>query len=166
MTALRILQKRGRSFIISREKIQTTGGMMKKILLLLLAGALLVSCGKKEVKQVSQDSKITLEAFALAETVKNAFVVKDDITLKKSSTEAGYRDIVTNTKAFDRVELTFTPRWVEIENNQLHVNISWKSIWVVSGKSTEGRGMAVFVMEGTPLKVSKVLRANPFVLPE
>jgi len=138
---------------------------MRKILLLLLVGALLVSCSNKEVKQVSQDSKMTLEAFALAETVKNAFIVKDDITLKKSSTEAGYRDIMENTRAYDRVELTFTPRWVEIENNQLHVNIAWKSVWVVSGKSTEERGMAVFVMEGVPLQISKVLRGNPFVFP-
>jgi len=138
---------------------------MKKILLLLLVGTLLVSCGNKEVKQVSQDSKITLEAFALSETIKNAFIVKDDITLKKSSTEAGYRDIMENTRAYDRVELTFTPRWVEIENNQLQVNIAWKSVWIVAGKSTEERGMAVFVMEGVPLKITKVLRGNPFVFP-
>jgi hypothetical protein len=139
--------------------------MMKKILLLLLVGVLLVSCGKKEVKQVSPDSKITLEAFALAETVKNAFIVKDDITLKKSSTQAGYRDIMENTRAYDRVEFTFTPRWVEIDNNQLHVNIAWKSVWVVSGNSTEERGMAVFVMEGVPLKITNVLRGNPFIFP-
>jgi len=138
---------------------------MKKILLLLLAVALLVSCGKKEVKQVSQDSKMALEAFALTETVKNAFVVKDDITLKKSSTETGYRDITANTRQYDRVEFAFTPRWVEIENNQLHVNIAWKGVWVVSGKSTEERGMAVFVMEGVPLKISRILRSNPFIFP-
>ena len=113
---------------------------------------------------MSQESKITLEAFALAETVKNAFIVKDNITLKKSSTESGYKDITANTRVFDSVELTFTPRWVDIENNQLHVNISWKSTWIVSGRSTDERGMAVFVMEGTPLKVSKILRANPFIL--
>lgn len=139
---------------------------MKKIMLLVLACVMLISCGKKEVKPVSQESKMTLEAFALAETIKNAFIVKDDITLRKNSTESGYRDIMANTKIFDSVELTFTPRWVDIENNQFNVNISWKSTWIVSGKSTAERGMAVFVMEGTPLKVSKIIRANPFVMPE
>jgi len=138
---------------------------MKKVLLLLFVGVLLVSCGKKEVKQVSQESKLTQEAFTLTETVKNAFMVKDNITLKKSSTEEGYRDITTNTREYERVELTFTPRWVDIEGNQLHLNISWKSTWVASGRSTEERGMAVFVMEGIPLKISKVLRGNPFVFP-
>ena len=140
--------------------------MMKKVLLLLFVGVLLVSCGKKEVKKVSQESKLAQEAFALAETVKDAFMVKDNITLKKSSTEDGYRDITANTREYERVELTFTPRWVEIEGTQLHLNISWKSTWVVSGKSTEERGMAVFVMEGTPLKLTRVLRGNPFVMPE
>jgi len=140
--------------------------MMKKILLLVLACFMLISCGKKEVKQVSQESRMTIEAFALAETIKNAFIVKDNITLKKNSTDSGYRDITANTRLFDSVEITFTPRWVDIDKNQLHVNISWKSAWIVSGKSTAGRGMAVFVMEGTPLKVSKILRANPFVMPE
>lgn len=139
---------------------------MKKILLLVLVGVMLVSCGKKEVKQVSQESKVTLEAFALAETIKNAFIVKDNITLKKNSTESGYKDITANTRSFDSVELTFTPRWVEIEDNKLNVNISWKSTWVVSGKSTAERGMAVFVMEGTPLKVSGILRGNPFLKPQ
>jgi len=139
---------------------------MKKILLLVLVGAMLVSCGKKEVKPVSQESKMTLEAFALAETIKNAFIVKDDITLKKNSTESGYKDITANTRAYDSVEISFTPRWVDIENNKLDVNISWKSKWTVSGKSSDERGMAVFVMEGTPLKVSSILRSNPFVMPE
>ena len=139
---------------------------MKKILLLVLACVMLISCGKKEVKQVSQASKMTTEAFALAETIKNAFIIKDDITLKKNSTDSGYKAITANTRSFDSVELTFTPRWVDIDNDQLHVNISWKSSWIVSGKSKAERGMAVFVMEGTPLKVSKILRANPFVMPE
>ena len=140
--------------------------MMKKILLLLFVVVLLVSCGKKEVKTVSQESKITQEAFTLAEVIKNAFMVKDTLTLKKSATAEGYQDITANTKGYDHVELTFTPRWVEIDNNQLQVNISWKSTWMVSGKSAEERGMAVFVMEGTPLKVARILRGNPFVMPE
>jgi len=139
---------------------------MKKILLLVLACVMLISCGKKEVKPVSQESRMTMEAVALAETIKNAFIVKDDITLKKSSTDSGYKDITANTRSFDSVEITFTPRWVDIENNKLHVNISWKSTWIMSGKSTDERGMAVFVMEGTPLKVSNILRANPFVMPQ
>jgi uncharacterized protein YcfL len=139
---------------------------MRKILLMLFVGLLLVSCGKKEVKPVSPESKLTLESFALAETIRDAFIVNDTITLKKYSTEAGYKDINANTRKYNRVELTFTPRWVEIDGDKLHVNIAWKSTWVVEGKSTEERGMAVFLMEGTPLKLTGILRGNPFVMPE
>jgi hypothetical protein len=88
------------------------------------------------------------------------------VTLKQNSTEKGYRDITANSRGYDRVDLTFTPRWVEIESDRLNVNISWKSTWVAAGKSVEDRGMAVFVMQGTPLKVAGILRANPFVHPE
>lgn len=139
---------------------------MKKIMLLLLAGAMLFACGKKEVKQVSPESRTAMEAFALAETVKTAFINKDDEILKKSSTEEGYKQITANFRGYDRVELTFTPRWVEIENDSLNVNISWKSIWVSAGKRAEDRGMAVFIMQGTPLRIAGILRANPFIQPE
>ena len=148
-------------------KKERSGGYMKKIALVLLVCCAAVSCGgKKEVKQVSQESKAATEAFVLAETIKDAFIANNLDTLQKNSTTEGFRDITANTKTFDRVELSFTPRWVEIESSQLMLNIAWKSTWMRSGQQSEERGMAVFVMEGTPLRVSKILRANPFVFPE
>lgn len=138
---------------------------MKNVALILLACILTVACGgKKEVKQVTPESRMATEAFALTETIRNAFIRKDMATIQKSSTETGYRDITSNRKTFDSVEITFTPRWVELEGNQLQVNIAWKSTWTLSGRKSEERGMAVFEMEGTPLRVTKILRANPFVM--
>ncbi len=140
---------------------------MKKITLLLLASILLVSCsGKKEIKQVSQESKTATEAFGIAEMIKNAFVKKDSTTIQRHTTDAGFRDIMAGSKVFDSVDITFTPRWVEIEGDQMLVNISWKSTWILSGRKTDERGMAVFVMEGNPLRVTKILRANPFTSQE
>ena len=140
---------------------------MKKIALILLVCCVAVACGgKKEVKQVSPESKTATEAFVLAETIKTAFVGKDATTLQKNSTDTGLRDITANTKTFDSVDLSFTPRWVEIEGSKLMVNIAWKSTWLRSGRRSDERGMAIFVMEGTPLRVSKILRANPFVFPK
>lgn len=137
---------------------------MKNIALILLVCCLAVACsGKKEVKQVSPESRTATEAFTLAEAVKTAFIKNDTATLQKNSTDTGLKDITANRKSFDSVAITFTPRWVEIEGSQLMVNIAWKSSWTVSGRRSEERGMAVFVMEGTPLRVSKILRANPFV---
>lgn len=138
---------------------------MKKITLLLLVSVLLLSCGgKKEVKQVTQESKTATEAFGVAETIKNAFVKKDLATIQRNTTEAGFKNITAGKQVFDSVDIILTPRWVEIEGEQILVNISWKSIWTLSGRKTDERGMAVFVMEGNPLKVTKILRANPFIL--
>jgi len=140
---------------------------MKKTVLLFFVIVLFAACGgKKEVKQVSPESATYTEAAALAETVRSAFVSNDRVTLQKNSTEQGYRDMTASKKMFDQIELAFTPRWFEIEQNQVLLNISWKSVWVNAGKKTEDRGMAVLVMEGRPLKVSKILRANPFIYPE
>lgn len=132
---------------------------------LLVAGLMTVSCSKKQVRQPSQESKTSLEAFALAETVKNAFIKNDKAALQNNSTEEGYRDITANKQGYDTVDITMTPRWVEIETDHLLVNLAWKSTWVVSGRRTEERGMAVFKMQGKPLKVTKILRGNPFIYP-
>lgn len=140
---------------------------MKQIALLLLASFLLASCGgKKEIKQVSQESKTATEAFAVADTIRNAFIKKDSATIQRNATETGFKDIMAGRQVFESLDITFTPRWVEIEGDQLLVNISWKSSWILSGRKTDERGMTVFVMEGNPLKVTKILRANPFILQE
>ncbi len=135
-------------------------------LLLLVAPLLLVSCGKKEVKPVSPEAKQVQEAFALAETLRNAYVENDRPTIERNSTKDGYRDLIGAMKAFDRAELTFTPTWVEIRDSSVYVTISWKGTWTVKGKSTEDRGQAIFVLEGSPLKLAQIQRSNPFRQPE
>ncbi|TAN39868.1 MAG: hypothetical protein EPN25_09800 [Nitrospirae bacterium] len=140
---------------------------MKRTAVLLFVVFILAACGgKKEVKQASPESVASAEAFALAETIREAFVKNDRVALQKNSTADGYRDITASKKGFDQIELAFTPRWVEISGSQLNLNVSWKSAWTNAGRKVEDRGMAVFVMEGKPLKVSKILRANPFIYPE
>jgi len=136
------------------------------IFIYLITILLLVSCGKGEVKQVSQESKIAQEAFGLAETIRNAYIKNDIETLESSSTKDGYRELIGAIKTFDTADLTFTPIWVEIEGSKVSLSVSWKGIWIVRGKTTEERGVAVFLLEGRPLKLAKVLRENPFRQPE
>jgi hypothetical protein len=136
------------------------------LLMILFAAMTLFSCGKKEIKPVSQESKTSEEAFALAEKIRDAFIKKDPDTIRNNSTESGNKDITANRKSYDSVDLTFTPRWVEIEQNKVMLNVTWKGKWTSGGKNTEDRGMAVFVMEGRPLKITGILRTNPFIFPE
>jgi len=127
---------------------------------------LLLSCGKKEVKPVSQESKLAQEAFQLAETLKNAYVKNDRGTLEESSTKDGYRELIGVMKKFDKAELTFTSTWVEIKDSSVYLSVSWKGVWTTGTKSSEERGLAIFVLEGSPLKLARVQRDNPFRQPE
>jgi hypothetical protein len=139
--------------------------IFKRIVLIALI-IFLFSCGKEEVKKVSEESMIAQEAFRLAETIRTAYLDDDRKNLEKNSTKDGYVELIGAIKSFDSAELTFTPTWVEIEDSVVNLSISWKGIWIVSGEKKEERGVAVFVFEERPLKLSQVLRANPFRQPE
>jgi stage V sporulation protein SpoVS len=140
---------------------------MKKILFLAIVMlAFTASCGKKEVKKVSEESRAATEAFAVAEEIRAAYAKKDLSAIERNATKNGFRAITNVMKTFDSVDLTFSPVLVEIDGNAVHVNVSWKGVWQKGGKTTEERGMAVFVLKGSPLKVDNVLRATPFKYPE
>ncbi len=139
---------------------------MRSALCGLIVLLLLSSCGKQEVKPVSEDSKIAQEAFKLAEVIKNAYVKNDRVTIQRNSTKEGYQELIGDMKSFDNAELFLTPRKVEIEDSTVYLNLTWNGTWTFGGKRTEDRGMAIFVMEGRPLKLSRVLRSNPFIQPE
>lgn len=141
-------------------------GVMRSALYGLIVLLLLSSCGKQEVKPVSEDSKIAQEAFKLAEIIKNAYVKNDRVTIQRNSTEEGYQELIGAMKSFDDAELFLTPRKVDIEDSTVYLNLTWNGTWMIGGKKTEDRGMAIFVMEGRPLKLSRVLRSNPFIQPE
>jgi uncharacterized protein YcfL len=138
---------------------------MKKAVILLCAALFLFACSKKEVKPVSSESKTSLDAFALADIIENAFVKKDEETIRQNTSPEGYEAVMANTKPYDSVEFSFTPRWVDIDGSQVTLNVSWRSTWTASGQKVKDRGMAVFLMEGRPLKLTKIVSGNPFVFP-
>ncbi len=134
--------------------------------LLLIMVVFTVSCGKKEVKKVTEDSKIATESFALIDEIKEAYLKRDVFGIEKDTTQEGFKEITSFIKSFNSAELIFTPVLVEIDGGTVTVNVSWKGTWKRDGKTTEDRGMAVFILKGVPLKVDAVLKANPFKYPE
>jgi len=133
------------------------------VLLLALAAA----CGgKKEVKQVSQESRVAQESFSVVEELRIAYLKKDFTAIAGYCTTEGYREIVDSLKYFDSVDISFTPRWVEMEKSQVYVNVSWQGSWKVGKDTFRERGMAIFLFEGTPLKLANIVRGNPFKYPE
>ena len=136
------------------------------VVLIFFAGLFPAACGKKEVKPVSPVSKLTEEAFQLADTLRKAYLKNDRESLERNSTQDGYRQIAESIKRFESADLLFTPTWVEIQDSTVKLTISWKGTWVNRGKTMEDRGSAIFVMEGKPLKLAQIQRANPFAGPE
>ena len=145
----------GRSFRIA--------GYALRVLFVLL---LFVSCGKKEVKPVSPESKLAQEAFQVAETLKEAYINKDKAALEENTTAEGYKELIGSIRYFDKADITFTPTWVEIKDSKVSLTVSWKGTWTVGGKAIEERGLAIFILEGQPLKLATVQRENPFNQPE
>jgi hypothetical protein len=140
---------------------------MKKIaMLLMFAAVLIVSCGKKEVKPVSRDSKTATEAFAVINKIKDAYLKNDLAAIQSNTTPDGFRTIKSSIHAFDSAELSFTPVFVEIEADKVTVNVSWKGSWTKGSSTYNERGMAVFVLKGAPLKVDGIIRATPFRYPD
>lgn len=138
------------------------------LLVVLMPGLLLglFACGKKEVKPVTPESKTAQEAFELAEKIREAYEQQDKSALGEYTTDDGYHELTGAFKSFDRAHLTFTPTWVGIKESTVSLNISWKGTWTVRGTVTTESGLAVFILEGSPLRLSKVLRENPFRQPE
>jgi hypothetical protein len=142
---------------------------MKRLLfvaVVVIMAVLAASCGKKEVKKVSEDSKTAKETFAVVESIRKAYLKKDIAEIEKNTTKDGFREIRNVMKSFDSAELDFNPVLVEIEEGTVNFNVSWVGTWTKGGKTTQERGMAVFILKGMPLKVDAVSRANPFKYPE
>lgn len=141
--------------------------MKVKIMSVFVVLFILSACGgKKEVKQVSMESKVAQEAISVMESIKGLYIKKDLPPIAERTTQEAYKDIIDSIKHFDSVELAFTPRYVEIDQSKVYLNIAWKGTWSAGKETFRERGMAVFLLEGKPLKLSKILRGNPFRYPE
>ena len=134
----------------------------------ILALIILYSCGggDKEIKKISEDSLAAKEAFKFAETLKKAYVENDLKRLEELTTRDSYMELISIIKPFDKANLTFTPTWVEISGSTINLTISWKGTWFIKDKTKEDKGIAIFVLEGKPFKLAKILRANPFSQPD
>lgn len=139
---------------------------MRKLLFIAMAVLLLGACGKKEVKVQTEDSKLAVEAFALVENLREAYVKKNFRAWEGYATERGLRDLSRDLGDFEKVELSFSNKWLEIEDERLVLNVAWEGTWTIKGKERQERGMAVFELTGRPLRLNKILRSSPFRNPD
>lgn len=123
---------------------------------------LIVGCGSKEVKKETPEGRIASEAIAVSEGLREAYVNRNRAKIEQYTTPQVARSILQSLSSIDSAELSFTPAWIEIEEGKVTLNVSWKGKWTKGGMVDEDRGMAIFELKGQPLRVDKILRANPF----
>lgn len=139
---------------------------MKKVLVLLLI-IMVFSCGgKKKVKEPSTEYLYTTQAFKIVDQIRIAYQNKDYAEIKKNCTESGYREIIASIRPFDKAELEFIPVLVEMESDSMRLYVSWNGKWSYQGTESEERGLASFLIRGSPPKVERILRGNPFRYPD
>jgi hypothetical protein len=139
---------------------------MRKFLFIAMAVLLIGACTKKEVKVQTEDSKLAVEAFALVENLREAYAKKNFSAFEGYATDRGLRDLNRDLGEFDKVELYFSPKWLEIEDERLVLNVAWEGTWTIRGREREEKGMAVFELTGRPLRLNKILRSSPFTNPD
>jgi len=143
--------------------------VLRALPLLVAALLILASCGgKKEVKKaaLTGDAAIAKEAISLAESLKDAYLRRDKAAMKALCTKNGYLVLIGSIKDFDSAEIEFTPTRVDIENSRVLLYTQWQGRWSSNGREFTNKGLAVFELKGSPLKLNDILRANPFRQPE
>ncbi len=123
---------------------------------------ILFSCSKDEIKRPSQEAIIAKEAMDIVNSIKDAYMANDDEKLKQ---------LINSEQVFQSISLSERPasleflfRWVDIFDSKVDVYVSWKGLWKKGPEEVEQKGFALFVLEGKPFKLKKILRENPFLL--
>ena len=143
---------------------------MRKLLCIAFAAIMLAALAagcSSDAKKPTEDSVIAMEALSLVEGLRTAFETRDFSSMARFCTNEAYRSIAGALKSFDSVELSFTPKWVEInrDGDAVEILVAWKGIWVTGDKSEEKDGTVLFSIGGKPLKVREIKRLSPFSQP-
>lgn len=127
------------------------------------------SCSKDEIKGPSQEAIIAKEAMDLVNSIKEAYMAQDEEKIKQMiDSEQVLKDLSFSggpTVTSPPTSLEFLFRWIDIYDSKADVYVSWKGLWKKDSKEIEQKGLALFVLEGKPFKLKKILRENPFVRP-
>ncbi len=143
---------------------------MRNLLSLIFAAIMLAALAagcSGDAKKPTEDSIIAMEAMSLVESLRKTYETREFSAMARFCTNEAYRSIAGSLKSFDSVELSFTPKWVEInrDGDAVEVLVSWKGIWVTGDKSQERDGTVLFSIGGDPLKVREIDRLSPFSQP-
>lgn len=133
---------------------------------IVLLGSFMFACSKSEVKKPSEEAILAKEAIELVKTIREAYMNNNEDTIRELSVS----DEIIKKISFSNKpsELEFIFRWIEIKDNKAEVYVSWKALWSQKGdsKKFEVKGLCLFVLEGKPFRLVKIMRENPFEAPQ
>ena len=123
----------------------------------------------KDVVAPNEDTVMTREGMAALDGLRKAYQDRSAEDMRAFTTPGGFEEVSSGLPEFERAELEFRPKWVEIDAAKVVTfTVSWKgSWWGLPGEEQEAErtGIAVFRMTGRPLKIDAILSGSPFVPP-
>jgi len=138
--------------------------MKKTCVALVILVFVFLGCGGKDRVKPSADSILATEALNTANAIKTAYENKNENSLR-SRLAPELAESISKELFFEKAELSFTPRLVNIKASTVMININWQGTWVIKGNDIKNLGVAVFVFEGSPMKLIRVDGDNPFLTP-
>lgn len=138
----------------------------KVALYILICTAFLVGCGT-QAKRPSQDVLIAGQVLKHVERLRMAYSARDMVAMEALIMPEAFREIRYGVKQFSSVDITMEGQWIDIkEDGSIEVRISWAGRWHID-RSLEAtdKGVAVFVLSGSPLRLEKVRGLSPFAAP-
>lgn len=125
-----------------------------------LFSVVLLGCSK-EVKKPSEESILARQAMEVVSAIKEAYMKEDRDTLLRLSTSEEVFALFSFSAMPEDLEFTF--RWVDVYDSKAEVYVSWKAKKGKVSPEKEQKGLCLFVLEGRPFKLKKILRENPFL---
>jgi len=140
--------------------------LLQRLLSIILSVAALLAvaaCASDEAKVPTPEAITAQQAFEHALKIREAFLDDDRSDLQELCNEATYQKLLQTTGVSRDLSLEFIMRWVDIDEvGTIHLYVSWKRKGELSGKDATATGMVDFVMKGSPLLLTEILRESPF----
>lgn len=144
---------------------------MRILSIILLITLALAGCSSED-RRPPEEGIITDKAFAVIESVRQAYADRTFELMGSYTTPEMKKKITSESKGFNSVDLQITPRWVDIEQERLartkkiRVRVMWKGLWTIGDRTYDRQGNASFILDGDPLVLYGVEGNSPFIHPE
>ncbi|MBI4698030.1 MAG: hypothetical protein HY758_03745 [Nitrospirae bacterium] len=137
---------------------------IKTLCAILIILVFISGCSGKDKVKPSADSLLTTEALNDISIVRTAYQDKNNSALQNYLAPELYESI-SKQMFFDRNDLSLSPQIVRIIGTEVMVTVNWQGVWTMKSEARKDRGVAIFVFEGSPMKLVRIDGDHPFLIP-